>query len=574
MRSLISYFRNYRLQSILSPVFKLLEACFELAVPVIVAGIIDKGITGADNEYIKSHVWLLVLFAVVGFASAICAQYFAAYSACGVSSDIRRALFDKLFRLNVTQYEKAGSSLLITSLTSDVNQISSGINLFLRLLLRSPFIVAGACIMAFTIDWRLALIFLLVVAALSAFIALNMRSAIPAYRKTRQGLDTLVDSCDNGISGVKVIRGFNRAKDDIDWFNSKSDLLCKAQKKASDISSWMNPVTYILINLGICLLIYRGSIHFNSGTLTQGETVALYNYMSQILVELIKLANLIVTVSRAVACASRVEEIMSITEDTTEKKEVSLDSALNHSVEFKNVHFTYSGNSEESLSDISFKIEPGEKIGIIGSTGSGKSTIASLMAGLYPPDSGEVLIDGIRLSDISDTDRSKSIGFALQKTRMFSGTLRDNITAGRKQFTDKDIEEAAFISCSDEIISGKTKGLEYSVNAEGSGLSGGQKQRIGLARVLVSKPGLIVLDDSTSALDAGTEKKFINRLSSLESAPTVVLISQKIRTLKDCDRIMLIEDGKISAFARHDELLSTSEHYRQLCELQQEAGAS
>ena len=570
MKSLIGYFRNYRLQSILSPVFKLLEACFELAVPLIVAGIIDKGITGSDTEYIKSHIWLLVLFAVVGFASAICAQYFAAYSATGVSSDIRRALFDKLFRLKVSQYEKIGSSQLITSLTSDVNQISSGINLFLRLLLRSPFIVAGACIMAFTIDWRLALIFVLTVAVLSVFVAFNMRSAIPAYHKTRQGLDVLVDSCENGISGIKVIRGFNRSSDDMESFKAKSGLLCKAQKTASDISAWLNPVTYMLINLAICLLIYRGSIHVNAGTLTQGETVALYNYMSQILVELIKLANLIVTVSRAVACASRVEKILAIPEDGKEQKKVEFAAGSSHSVEFRNVHFTYSGNSEESITDISFKIEPGEKIGITGRTGSGKSTIASLLTGMYCPDSGEVLIDGIDIEDIPDKDKTSGIGMALQKTRMFSGTIKDNITAGRTELSSDAIDRAAYLSCSDEIISGKTEGLDYKVSAEGSGLSGGQKQRIGIARTLVSKPGLIVLDDSTSALDSGTEKRLLDRLDSLDGDPTIVLISQKIRTLKSCDRIMLVDDGRIVAFAGHDELLDSSEEYRSLCQLQGE----
>ena len=573
MKSLAGYFRKYKIQCFLSPLFKLLEACFELAVPLIVAGIIDNGIVKGDTGYINTHIWFLVLFAAVGFASAICAQYFAAYSACGVSSDIRRALFDKLYRLNVTQYENVGSSQLITSLTSDVNQISSGINLFLRLLLRSPFIVVGAVVMAFTIDWRIALIFVLVVALLSVFIALNMKLAIPAYRKTRKGLDSLVDSCENGISGVKVIRGFNRSADDISAFNSKSGDLCISQKSASDISSWMNPVTFMLINLGICLLIYNGSIHVNAGTLTQGETVALYNYMSQILVELIKLANLIVTVSRAVACAGRVKEILAMPEDDTASKTVNIAEG-NHSVEFRNVHFTYSGNSEESLIDINFKIEPGEKIGIIGRTGSGKSTIASLISGIYPPDSGEVLIDGLNLSEISGEAISREIGFALQKTRMFSGSIRDNITAGRKTLSDKEIEDAVYVSCSDEIIKGKTEGLDYTVTAEGSGLSGGQKQRIGLARTLVSKPGLIVFDDSTSALDSATERRFLERVFSLQGDPTVILISQKIKTLRSCDRIMLIEDGRIIAFAKHDELIKTSEVYRQMCELQKEAAAS
>lgn len=574
MRILIRHFKRYKASCLFSPLFKLLEACFELIVPLIVAGIIDNGIKAGDESYIRSNVILLALFATVGFVSAISAQYFAAFAANGISSSLRRELFVKLQSLDIASYEKTGRSNLVTSLTSDVNQISSGINLFLRLLLRSPFIVAGACIMAFTIDVKIALIFVVTVVLLSFFIAYNMRSAIPAYKDTRRSLDSLIRRTDNGISGVRVIRGYNRTKSDSDAFEKESLMLRQFQLKAAGISSWLNPVTIMLVNLAICALIYSGSLHVDSGSLTTGEVVALYNYMSQILIELVKLANLIISVSRAIACVGRCEDILSITNRQQEGDKALPEPKKAHEITFSNVSFTYEGNNEPSVEDLSFVIKPGERIGIIGRTGSGKSTVAALMAGMYDCAAGDILIDGVNIKEISDPSLADSVGIALQKTRLFSSSIRDNITLGRSDLTQDQVDSATELSCARDVISSKTEGYDYMLSSLGTGLSGGQRQRIGIARALCSKPGLLILDDSSSALDSATEKRLLNNLSNLDNDPTVIFISQKISTVRDCDRIFLIEDGKLTYAAPHEELLKVSDTYKYFCSLQTVEGRS
>ena len=458
MKLILDHIGKYKAASILSPVFKLLEACFELTVPLIVAGVIDQGINKGDMDYVKSHVPILVLFAVVGFASAITAQYFAAYSACGISSGIRKSMHDKLQTLSVSDYEKIGSSGIVTLLTSDVNQIQTGINLFLRLLLRSPFIVIGACIMAAVVKPSMALIFVGCTAILAVVIALNMKFSIVRHKEAREGLDSLVKKTSNGIAGARVIRGFNKTGNDYSKFEAKSRALNSSQIKAADFASWLNPVTYAVVNLAICLLIYRGAVHFNAGTLTDGQVVALYNYMSQILIELVKLANLIVSVSRAYACLKRAESLMEI-KSTANSGTVVLDPSAPLSVTLKNVSFTYQGNQEESVKDFSIDIRPGETVGIIGSTGCGKSTVAALMSGIYNCTDGEVLIGGINIKDIALSSLSTSVGISLQKTRLFKGTLKDNITLGRASLSDEAINEACSNSCSDDVISSKKEGL-------------------------------------------------------------------------------------------------------------------
>ena len=572
MKLIYDHIGKYKVASILSPVFKLLEACFELTVPLIVAGVIDNGIKKSDMNYVWSHVPILVLFAIVGFASAITAQYFAAYSACGISSGIRKSLHDKLQTLSISDYEKIGSSSMITLLTSDVNQIQTGINLFLRLLLRSPFIVIGACIMAAVVKPSMALIFVGGTAIMAVVIALNMKLSILRHKQAREGLDSIVKKTSNGIAGERVIRGFNKTEADYGKFEIKSRDLMSSQIKAADFASWLNPLTYAVVNLAICLLIYRGSIHFNSGTLTDGQVVALYNYMSQILVELVKLANLIVSVSRAYACVKRAEGLMNtVSTANYGAKELPLDQAL--SVSLTNVSFTYQGNVEESVKDMSIDIKPGETIGIIGSTGCGKSTVASLISGIYDATEGDVLIDGINIREIKLSSLASSIGMSLQKTRLFKGSLKDNITLGRENLSDEEINEACRLSCSDDVVSSKSEGLDYVISDGGAGLSGGQRQRIGIARALAGHPGLIILDDSTSALDWGTEKKLLNNLNGISSRPTVILISQKVRTCMNCDRIILMDDGKIEAVAPHEELLKISENYRYMNSLQMKGGA-
>ncbi len=570
MNRILGYFRNYKLRSILSPLFKLSEAAFELIVPLVIADIIDNGIPGADKDYIIKRVLLLLLFAVVGFISAICAQYFAATVACDISSDLRRDLFGKIQRLSVSEYEKVGSSKIVTGLTSDVNQIQSGINLFLRLLLRSPFIVLGAVIMAFTISVRMALIFVAAVVSLGIVVAFNMKSAIPSYKKTREGLDVVASHADNGLSGVRVIRGFNRSKDDYKEFMDESFRLFIFQKAAAKISSYLNPLTFLIINFSICVLIYRGGVNVSTGSLSQGQVVALYNYMSQILVELIKLANLIITVSRAAACAGRASYILDLPEDDTHGSAVFDDESRPHSVEFKNVSFCYEGSSEDMISDISFCVDPGETVGVIGMTGSGKSTLAALASGIYKATSGDVLIDGRPIEKYSSASLTKAVGICLQKSAMFKGSILYNISLWRDEVDKETLDEACRVSLADDVISSKKEGVHYDIGANGAGLSGGQKQRIGIARTLAGCPGLLVFDDSTSALDAVTERKFLSNLKTVKNKPTVILISQKIRSVKNCDRIMLLEDGKISAFAPHSELCKTSSVYRELIKLQEE----
>ena len=573
MKLLFDHIGKYKAASILSPVFKLLEACFELTVPLIVAGVIDYGIKQSDVNYVWSHVPILVLFAVVGFASAITAQYFAAYSACGISSGIRKSLHDKLQTLSISDYEKIGSSSMVTLLTSDVNQIQTGINLFLRLLLRSPFIVVGACIMAAVVKPSMALIFVLCTALMAVIIALNMKLSILRHKEAREGLDSLVKKTSNGIAGERVIRGFNKTSSDYEQFETKSRSLRQAQIKASDFATWLNPLTYAVVNLGICLLIYRGAVHFNIGDLSDGQVVALYNYMSQILIELVKLANLIVSVSRAYACVKRAEGLMDVV-STANKGTRELAASKPVAVSMKNVSFTYQGNNEESVKDFSVDIKPGETIGIIGSTGCGKSTAASLIAGIYNADQGEILLNGINIKEISLASIASSVGMSLQKTRLFKGSLKDNITVGRSSLSDDDINEACRLSCSDDVVASKEEGIDYVISDGGAGLSGGQRQRIGIARALAGKPGLIILDDSTSALDWGTEKRLLGNIGSIQEKPTVILISQKVRTCMNCDRIILMEDGKIEAVAPHEELLKISENYRYMNSLQIKGGAA
>ena len=571
MDTLKKYIRRYKKQCILSPLFKLLEACFELIVPLVVKGIIDTGIPNKDRTYIISSVLILCGFALAGIVFAITAQYFASYAAAGISADLRSDLFDKVTRLQEKDYDRLGASSLITSLTSDVNQIASGINMVLRLLLRSPLIVIGATIMAFTVSVKLALIFIVADLILFTVVYLNMKRSVPSFRKTREGLDEMVDVTSNGISGVRVIRGFNRTSDIEKGFVSKSGELNLDQKKAAAISAILSPLTYLVINLAVCLLIGLGALDFKTGALTAGAVTALYNYMSQILVELIKGANVIVLLNKATACLERVKKILAI--DTEEKQEtVELPGrSCAHEIRFEDVTFSYPGSSEPAVENISFDITPSSTLGIIGMTGSGKSTIAKLMAGLYEPDSGIVSIDGVSVTEVDRDCLAQELAMSLQKTSVFTASIRDNITLSRPGITEEDYLKACDISMTREIVDGKEEGLDYIVHSSGAGLSGGQKQRIGIARTLAGNPGVVIFDDSTSALDSITEKKVINNLFEMENRPTVIMISQKIRTVKRCDKILFIEDGKALYCLPHEKLYETSESYRRLCSLQREA---
>jgi len=571
MKTVLRYFGSYKIKSICAPLFKFLEVIFELIVPLIIASIIDKGINTGDKSMIMKNVILLVLMSVLGFISALIAQYFAASASVGITSDIRMDLFHKIHRLSISDVEQVGASNLVTEMTSDLNQIQSGINLTLRLLLRSPCVVFGATIMAFTINAKLALIFVAIIVILGAFIAFNIASSIPAYKTSREGLDELVKATSNGLDGIKVIRSFNKSKDDYESFSSKSNSLEYMQIVAAKISALLNPASFMLINLAICLLIYSGYLKVNSGVLTQGQVVALYNYMSQILVELIKFANMIVSLSKAIACASRVESVFNLSDEKLDGYEILESSDYPYSVEFKDVTFTYQGNSEPSLNHVSFKIEPGQTVGIIGRTGSGKSTVASLIAGIYRPDSGQILINGIDVNTISRDSFYKNVGFCMQKARIFTGSISDNVKAFREDVSNESVDYALQKSCASEIVERKERGKYFKVSSNGAGLSGGQKQRIGIARSIASKPSVLIMDDCTSALDAKTESNLLKNLKTLDKNPTRIMIAQKIRTVKDADYIILLEEGELVASAPHNELIKTSESYRYLCALQKEA---
>jgi len=567
MRTLIKYFRSYLKEIILSPAFKLLEAVFELIVPLVVAELIDTGIANSDRSYITSRVILLIVFAVVGFGCAVTAQYFAAYAAGGITCRLRGDLYKHISSLSVGTFEKTGTAKVITGLTSDCNQISSGINLTLRLLLRSPFIVFGALIMAVTVSPKMSLIFVIMLTVLSVFIAINMKMLIPLNSRTRDEMEKLVTRSGNGITGSKVIRGFNRQDDDHEGFARQNAALKYLQKKTGSVSTLLNPVTFVIVNLCICLLIYTGAVNVSYGDLTQGEVVALYNYMSQILVELIKFANLIVNVSRSVVCAGRVEKFLKLDIDDGGDKVLGNESEA-HRLRFDNVSFKYPDSNNDSLKDLTFDIAPGEKIGIIGKTGSGKSTLAALASGILEPTAGTVTIDDTDIRDLTDKSRSGAVSLCLQKAGMFTGTIGYNISLDREGITKEMIDKAAEVSMSSEFINTKEERYDYKVYALGTGLSGGQKQRINIARTLAGNPGVVILDDSTSALDAKTERKFLDNLDELPNHPTVILISQKINSVKDFDRIMLLEDGRITYFAGHEDLYRMSVSYRELCRLQ------
>ena len=570
MRTILKYFRKYRIQCFLSPLFKLSEVLFELTVPLVIRDMIDLGILGNDPDRIRRSFVILLIFAAVGFASAFFAQYFASYAASGIASDIRSDLFKRMLHLNVNNFEKIGSSNIVTGLTSDINQIQNGINLTLRLVLRSPMVVVGAVIMSFVIDPKLSLIILFAVLILAVFVALNMSRAIPSYKETRTGLDDLSGISENGLTGTRVIRGFNRTEDDYRGFEEKSLVLRARQLKSAGISSYLNPVTYLMINLAICFLIYKGGIRVDSGTLSSGSVVALYNYMTQILVELIKLANLIVTVSRAAACAGRVESMLTVIDKASGESLRIEDPHAPHELEFRDVTFRFEGNSEDTLESVSFKVERGQTIGIIGMTGSGKSTIASLAAGLYRDYEGTILIDGKKMENIGRHDLSEAVGICLQRARIFSGTIKYNITLDREDLEESDIDQAIRAACLDDVLSSKKDGAFTVLSSTGAGLSGGQKQRLGIARTLAGRPGLLILDDSTSALDAATENRFIKNILEYPGDPTTVIISQKIRSVMNADKILLMEDGKVGAFTSHEELLRTCDSYRRLYELQKE----
>lgn len=571
MLSLLRFLKKYRKESIISPLFKLLEASFELLVPLIMARMIDVGIQQAEAGTIYKMGGLLVLLAAVGLSCSLIAQYFAAKAATGFASDMREALFAHINTFSYYEIDKVGASTLITRITNDVNQIQTCVNLILRLFLRSPFIVFGAMIMAFTVDVKAALVFVIAIPLLSAVVFGIMLYTVPWYKKVQKKLDSLLRSTRENLSGVRVIRAFCRQKEEENIFLEESEELFHLQTFVGKISAVLNPLTYIIVNVSLIAILWIGGNKVNTGNLSKGEVLALVNYMSQILVELIKLVNLIITFTKSLACADRVQEIFEI-ETSVIEKEPSLTEknklTKGCAVEFQNVSFSYPESNEMSLLNLNFSIRPCETIGIIGGTGSGKSTLINLIPRFYDATEGQILLDGKPIQDYSLHCLHSRIGLVPQHAVLFQGTIRDNLKWGNAQASDKMLFNALEIAQALEIVEQKEEGLDFMVEQGGQNLSGGQKQRLTIARALVSEPAILILDDSASALDFATDARLRAALSKQSHKMTTFLISQRTSTVKDADRILVLDDGEIVGFDSHQALLKTCSVYQEIYDSQ------
>lgn len=567
MRKLLIYMKDYKKESFLAPLFKLLEASFDLIVPLIIAQIINVGIANRDKGYILLMCGLLVIQGIVGLVCAITAQYFAAKAAVGFSTKLRHALFNKIQTLSYSELDTVGTSTLITRMTSDVNQVQNGVNLVLRLFLRSPFIVFGAMIMAFTIDVRSALVFAVAIPLLSIVVFGIMLWTMPLYKKVQQALDRVLSTTRENLTGVRVIRAFCKEKTEIDEFDSRNNTLNHLQQFVGKISALMNPLTYVLINLAVVVLIYVGALQVNSGNLNQGDVVALYNYMSQILVELVKLANLIITITKALACANRVQSVLELTSSLEKTPEVQAE-ANPAKVEFRHVNLRYHGAGADSLSDIDFRAEPGQTIGIIGGTGSGKTSLVNLIPHFYDATGGTVLVDGRDVKSYDPDELRYKIGVVPQKAVLFKGTIRENLLWGNPNATPADIDKALEVSQAKEIVSGKEGGLEAPVEQNGKNLSGGQRQRLTIARALVRNPEILILDDSASALDFATDARLRKAIREMDNSPTVFIVSQRTSSIRHADKIIVLDDGQVCGIGTHDELLENCEVYQEIYQSQ------
>lgn len=572
MRNLMKYFKDYKLESILGPLFKLLEASFELFVPLVMAQIIDVGIKNRDMGYILGRGGILVLLGVVGLACSLTAQYFSAKAAVGIGTRLRNDLFRHINSLSYKEIDIVGTSTLVTRMTSDVNQVQAGINLTLRLFLRSPFIVFGAMVMAFTINVKAALIFVAAIPLLSVVVFGVMFISMPLYKKVQRQLDQVLLTTRENLLGARVVRAFNRQEDEIDKFGQENDMLVRLQVFVGKISALMNPVTYVIINGAIIVLVWTGAWQVEEGIITQGEVVALVNYMSQILVELVKLANLIINISKALACANRISGIFAQESSIVERDgqawrdgAESDPAASVPRVEFRDMDFYYAGAKEPSLSKISFAAMRGQTIGIIGGTGSGKSSLVNLIPRFYDAAKGAVLVDGVDVRDYALKELRGKIGVVPQKAVLFKGSLRDNMKWGKKDATDEEIYKAIDTAQAREVVESKEKGLDFMIQQGGRNLSGGQKQRLTIARALVRRPKILILDDSASALDFATDAALRKAIRENTKDMTVFMVSQRATTIKNADRILVLDDGKLVGIGTHRELLESCEVYREIC---------
>ena len=569
MKKLLYFMKDYKKESVLAPLFKMLEAFFELFVPLVVASIIDDGIVPKDSEHIIRMCLLLLVLAAVGLTCSITAQYFAAKSAVGAATGIRYELFTHIQTLGYEEMDMVGTSTLITRMTSDINQVQNGINLVLRLFLRSPFIVFGAMIMAFTIDVKAAMIFVVAIILLSIVVFGVMFITKPLYKKVQSGLDTILGTTRENLTGVRVIRAFHQEQAEYNKFLAENEELTSLQKFAGKISGLTNPLTFIIINFAILVLIHTGAVRVSLGTLSQGQVVALYNYMSQILVELIKLANLIISVTKAMACFNRIQDVFHIEPSMKEgTKTVAAAGNTTPAVEFKNVSFTYAGGGDHAVENISFKAMPGQTIGIIGGTGSGKSTLVNLIPRFYDMSEGEVDIAGKNIQDYTYGSLRNTISVVPQKAQLFAGTIRDNLTFGCPDATEEQIEEALAISQAKEFVDTKEGRLDAKIEQGGKNLSGGQRQRLTLARALVPQSDILIMDDSASALDYATDARLRKAIQDMKRKPTVFIVSQRTSSIQNADMILVLDDGKIAGQGTHEQLLKSCNIYREIYETQ------
>ena len=563
MLKLRLYFKDYIKESILGPLFKLLEATLELFVPIVIAAIIDIGITNNDKTYIINMCLILLGLGIVGLVFSITAQYYAAKAAVGTVTKLKHKLFSHIQSFSFTELDSIGTSTLITRMTSDMNQLQTGINLTLRLLLRSPFVVFGAMIMAFTIDTKSALIFTVAIPILSIVVFGIIVWCIPLYKTVQEKLDKVLGLTRENLTGVRVIRSFCKEADEINDFENKNEELTKMQKHVGSISSLLNPITLVIINIAIIALIYTGAIQVEAGIISQGAVVALYNYMSQILVELIKLANLIITITKSVASGNRIQAVLEINSDSKQINSVTDDISTDNIVEFNNVTLRYKNAGGDSLQNISFKVKRGETIGIIGGTGSGKSSLVNLIPRFYDATAGEVIVNGINVVDYPVENLRDKIGIVPQKAVLFKGTIRENIQWGKNKALDEEIYEALSIAQVKEVVDSKG-GLDYEIEQGGRNLSGGQKQRLTIARAVVKKPEILILDDSTSALDFATDAALRKAIRELSYRPTVFIVSQRTSSIQYADNIIVLDDGIMVGMGKHDKLLQSCQVYREI----------
>ena len=561
MKQLLKYMKGYEKQCVLGPLFKLLEATFELLIPLVVAAIVDKGIGSGDGGYIVKMCLVMVALGVIGLICAVTAQYFAASAAVGVSARLRKAVMGHIMGFSYTQIDEVGTSTLVTRMTSDINQVQNGVNLTLRLLLRSPFVVFGAMIMAFTIDFEAALVFAGVIPMLCIVVFGIMLITMPMYKSVQAALDRVTAATRQNLAGVRVLRAFCAEDRERENFASQTQELTRRQLGAGRISALMNPVTFVMINLAVILLVKIGAVKVEHGVLTQGLVIALYNYMSQILVELVKMANLIITMTKAVACANRVQTILDLEQDRAEGESVD---KIRGEIEFRDVSARYAGAAEASVEGISFHAGPGQTIGVIGGTGAGKTTLVNLIPRLYEAYQGQVLIDGVDVSVMDAQKLRSSIGIVPQKALLFHGTIRDNLCWGKQNATDQELWDALDTAQAADMVRRREGQLDAEVSQGGRNFSGGQRQRLTIARALVRKPAILILDDSASALDYATDAKLRQSVRNMPDPPTTFIVSQRAASVRFADLILVLDDGQLVGKGSHDELMETCPVYQEI----------